>query len=117
MSSLNALQKAGVIPLAIGGEDWQETVAFDHVVLAAGGASFYDSVMSGDLDAIGSETMVDAFAKFAAIREFTDEEKRGEAGMTPIISLCQVKLRTFSWVPGQPVAMVRWKKAKIGLVD
>jgi len=77
--SLQALKQHGVIPLAIGGEDWQETVAFDHILLAAGGANFYDSVMSGDLDAIGSGTMVDAFTKFSFIREFTDEGKAGRS--------------------------------------
>ena len=79
MSSLGTLKNAGVIPLAIGGEDWQETVAFDHMVLAAGGSAFYDDVMGGDLDAIGSDTMVDAFAKFATVRAFTDEGKAGRS--------------------------------------
>jgi len=79
VDSLSTLKNAGVIPVAIGGEDWQETVAFDHMILAAGGASFYENVMSGDLDAIGSDAMVQAFANFATIREFTDEGKAGRS--------------------------------------
>jgi glucose/mannose transport system substrate-binding protein len=79
ITSLRRLKKTGVIPLAIGDRDWQETMAFDHVVLAAGGGSFYDNVMGGNLEEISSETMVDAFAKLATIREFTDEGKEGRS--------------------------------------
>ena len=33
MTSLPRIQKAGYVPIAVGGQDWQETLLFDHVAL------------------------------------------------------------------------------------
>ena len=115
MSSLEALKNAGVIPLAIGGEDWQETVAFDHMVLAAGGSAFYDDVMSGNLGAIGSDTMVDAFAKFAAVRAYTDEGKAGRSWNDTNNLVVSGKAAYIFMGPWATVDMGKWKKARIGL--
>src|SRR3984957_6623928 len=38
---LDKAKKAGVIPLALGGQPWQEATMFDSVVMSTGGPDFY----------------------------------------------------------------------------
>ena len=46
---LDKAKAAGVIPLALGGQNWQEATMFDSVVLSTGGPDFYKKAMN-DLD-------------------------------------------------------------------
>ncbi len=75
VASLPKIKAAGFTPLAIGGEPWQEGILFDHILLAEGGAAFYDAVMKGDPDTINGDMMLKAFQDLGALREFTDEGK------------------------------------------
>ena len=77
MASLPVLQAAGSIPLAVGGDDWQEGILFDHVVLAIGGAALYEGMMSGDADVVSGPLARQALEELAGLRQYTDEGKVG----------------------------------------
>lgn len=67
------LRAAGYIPLAHGGQPWQEATIFDSAVLSAGGPKFYKQAMI-DMDpkALGSKTMEKAFEQMQKLRGMTD---------------------------------------------
>ncbi|PWF55666.1 ABC transporter substrate-binding protein [Massilia glaciei] len=67
------IRKAGYIPLAHGGQPWQEAIIFDSAVMSAGGPKFYKQAMV-DLDpvALGSKTMEQAFAQMQKLRTMVD---------------------------------------------
>src|ERR1700678_1353992 len=75
---LDKAKSAGVIPLAQGGQPWQEAVMFDSVVLSTGGPDFYKKAFL-DLDpvALKSDTMKKAFDNLAKLRAYTDPNYAG----------------------------------------
>ena len=70
---------AGIVPLAHGGQAWQETYMFEAVLLGVAGAEFYEQALVDlDLDALGSATMVEVFTQLAVIRDtMVDENAAG----------------------------------------
>src|SRR6185437_10968797 len=75
---LDKAKGAGVIPLALGGQDWQEATMFDSVVLATGGPDFYKKALNDlDDDALKSDTMKKAFDNLAKLREYVDPNYSG----------------------------------------
>ncbi len=79
---LNALapkfREAGIIPLAHGGQAWQELYMFEAVLSGVGGADFYRKALV-DLDeaALNSDTMVAVFKEMATLRGMVDENAPG----------------------------------------
>ena len=75
---LDKAKKAGVIPLALGGQPWQEATMFDSVVMSTGGPDFYKKAFI-DLDesALKSDTMKKSFDNLAKLRAFTDPNYAG----------------------------------------
>ncbi|MEO0484484.1 MAG: ABC transporter substrate-binding protein [Pseudomonadota bacterium] len=69
---------AGIIPIAHGGQAWQEAYMFEALVLGVGGANFYRSALM-DLDnaALTSDTMVAVFDQMGAIRGMVDDNFPG----------------------------------------
>jgi glucose/mannose transport system substrate-binding protein len=64
---------AGVIPVAHGGQAWQEATIFDGAVLSAGGPEFYHKAfIELDEEALASPTMEKAFDQLRAIRGMVD---------------------------------------------
>ena len=64
---------AGVIPVAHGGQAWQDATIFDGAVISAGGPEFYKKAfIELDEEALGSDTMVKAFDQLRAIRGMVD---------------------------------------------
>jgi len=70
--------EAGIVPIAHGGQAWQEAYMFEALALGVGGADFYRSALV-DLnpDALNSETMRAVFAQMAEIRGMVDEDFSG----------------------------------------
>ena len=66
IAALDKLKAAGVIPLAHGGQPWQDATLFDAVVLSTGGPDFYKKSMI-DLDpaALASDTMKTVFERMS----------------------------------------------------
>lgn len=73
-----ALQAQGVIPLAHGGQAWQDATVFETVVLGLGGPEFYQAALI-DLDegALGSDTMRAVFDQMRVLRGFVDPNFSG----------------------------------------
>ena len=94
-ATADALKKAGVVPLAHGGQSWQEFTVFESVALGVGGADFYRSALvTRDATALKSDTMLKVLETFKRIRGYVDKNApgrdwnlatamviRGEAGM------------------------------------
>jgi glucose/mannose transport system substrate-binding protein len=72
------LKSMGIIPLAHGGQPWQDATVFEDVVLGVGGADFYrKALVELDQDAMTSETMIKAFDQLRTLRGFVDPNFSG----------------------------------------
>ena len=72
------LKKMGIIPVAHGGQSWQDNGVFEIIVLATGGADFYrKSLIELDESSLGSKTMVRVFQRFRRYKGFIDREFSG----------------------------------------
>jgi glucose/mannose transport system substrate-binding protein len=73
VSAAAAIRKAGYIPVAHGGQPWQEATIFDSAVMSAGGPKFYQqALVKLDTSALGSKTMEKAFDQMRALRGMVD---------------------------------------------
>jgi glucose/mannose transport system substrate-binding protein len=75
---LDKAKAAGIMPLALGGQPWQEATMFDSVVVSTGGVDFYKKAFI-DLDesALKSDTMKKSFDNLAKLRNYTDRDYVG----------------------------------------
>ena len=78
LALLDKAKAAGVIPLALGGQPWQEATMFDSVVMSTAGPDFYKKAFI-DLDesALKSDTMKKSFDNLAKLRAYTDPNYAG----------------------------------------
>jgi glucose/mannose transport system substrate-binding protein len=75
---LDKAKAAGIIPLALGGQPWQEATLFDSVVASTGGIDFYKKAfVDMDESALKSDTMKKAFDNLAKLRAYTDPNYAG----------------------------------------
>lgn len=72
-TAADKLMAAGIIPLAHGGQAWQDATVFETVVLGLGGAEFYQQALV-DLDpaALTSDTMLASFDQMRKLRGYVD---------------------------------------------
>ncbi|GGA02977.1 sugar ABC transporter substrate-binding protein [Elstera cyanobacteriorum] len=75
---LEKAKGAGIIPIAHGGQLWQDATLFDSVILTTGGGDFYKKAMI-DLDpaALSSPTMKTVFERMAVLRSYVDNNFSG----------------------------------------
>jgi glucose/mannose transport system substrate-binding protein len=72
------VKKAGLIPVAHGGQNWQDFTTFESVVLGVGGAKFYnDALVKLDQKALTSDTMKKSLETFRKIKGYTDAAASG----------------------------------------
>ncbi|PHQ84529.1 MAG: sugar ABC transporter substrate-binding protein [Thalassobium sp.] len=77
-AAAETLQAAGIIPLAHGGQAWQDATVFETVVLGLGGAEFYQAALVDlDPEALTSDTMVAVFDQMRTMRGYVDENFSG----------------------------------------
>jgi len=70
---LEKAKAANVIPLALGGQPWQEATMFDSVIASTGGIEFYKkAIIELDPTALKSDTMKKAFDNLAKLRSYTE---------------------------------------------
>ncbi|MFP3545722.1 MULTISPECIES: ABC transporter substrate-binding protein [unclassified Rhizobium] len=75
---LDKAKAAGVIPLALGGQNWQEATMFDSIVLSTGGPEFYKKAFNDlDEDSLKSDTMKKSFDNLAKIIKYVDPNFSG----------------------------------------
>jgi glucose/mannose transport system substrate-binding protein len=73
-----ALKKAGVIPVAHGGQNWQDFTTFESVALGVGGADFYKkSLVQLDPASLKSPTMLKVLETFKRVKGYTDSNAPG----------------------------------------
>ncbi len=77
-AAADKLKAAGLIPVAHGGQNWQDFTTFESVVLGVGGAKFYqDALVKLDDKALNSDTMKKSLETFRRIKTYTDPAAPG----------------------------------------
>ncbi|PSH57284.1 carbohydrate ABC transporter substrate-binding protein [Phyllobacterium endophyticum] len=72
------LLAAGVTPLALGGQPWQELDLFESAVLGLGGPDFYrQAILQLDEKALQSDTMVKVFDQLRKMNKYVDSNYPG----------------------------------------
>ncbi|UCE54975.1 MAG: carbohydrate ABC transporter substrate-binding protein, partial [Desulfobacterales bacterium] len=72
------IKKAGFIPVAWGGQPWQEATVFEMIVAAVGGSDFYQrALVDADTGALSNPTMVKALEMLKMIKSHTDKGAPG----------------------------------------
>lgn len=72
------LQGMGILPLAHGGQAWQDATLFEAVVVGLGGPEFYrEALVELDQDALTSDTMMQVFDQMRTLRGYVDDNFSG----------------------------------------
>ncbi len=73
-----ALKKAGIIPVAHGGQNWQDFTTFESVALGVGGAEFYKkALLQLDAATLAGPTMEKVLTTFKHVKDYTDKNAPG----------------------------------------
>ncbi|WIV98009.1 ABC transporter substrate-binding protein [Kinneretia aquatilis] len=100
-----ALQRAGVIPLAIGSSVGQKLSVFVNLVLGRGGPAFFErALVQGDASLLGGRAMLDMLREFKRIKRYTDaaQVSRDWAGATGLLLQGRAALQfTGDWANGE----------------
>lgn len=77
-AAADKIKAAGFIPVAHGGQDWQDFTVFESVVLGVGGTALYNNALVRlDRTALGSEAMRKSLEVFRRIKSYTDDQAPG----------------------------------------
>jgi glucose/mannose transport system substrate-binding protein len=115
-----ALKKAGITPVAHGGQNWQDFTTFETVALGVGGAEFYKKALVHlDTGALKSPTMDKVLTTFKKIKGYTDKNApgrdwnlatamviKGEAGMQFMGDWAKGEFLAAGKVPGKDFGCV-----------
>jgi glucose/mannose transport system substrate-binding protein len=115
-----ALKKAGLIPVAHGGQNWQDFTTFESVALGVGGAEFYKkALVQLDPASLSSPTMEKVLTTFKRVKDYTDKNAngrdwnlatamviKGEAGMQLMGDWAKGEFIAAGKVPGKDFACV-----------
>lgn len=72
------IKKAGYIPVAWGGQNWQEATVFESIVLGIGGTDFYKkALVQADGAALNSSTMVKCLDTLKMVLKYIDKDSPG----------------------------------------
>jgi glucose/mannose transport system substrate-binding protein len=113
-----ALKKAGIIPIAHGGQPWQDFTTFESVALGVGGADFYrKALVQLDPASLKSPTMLKVLETVKKVKSFTDKNApgrdwnlatamviKGEAGMQLMGDWAKGEFLAAGKVPGKDFA-------------
>ena len=78
VAMLDKAKAAGMIPIAHGGQAWQDATIFDSILMTTGGPDFYKkSMMDLDPAALASPTMRKVFERMAKLRTYVDPNFSG----------------------------------------
>jgi glucose/mannose transport system substrate-binding protein len=115
-----ALKKAGLIPVAHGGQNWQDFTTFEAVALGVGGADFYKKAFVAlDAGTLKSPTMGKVLDTFKKVKGYTDKNApgrdwnlatamiiKGEAGMQIMGDWAKGEFLAAGKVPGKDFTCV-----------
>ncbi|WP_428772741.1 ABC transporter substrate-binding protein [Vibrio sp.] len=72
------IKAAGFIPLAHGGQPWQDATVFEAVALdVLGSADYNKAFVDLDMDVLGGDKMVEVFTKFKKMHDYIDSNSPG----------------------------------------
>lgn len=72
------IKQAGFIPVAFGGQPWQEATVWETIVAGVGGPGFYhDALVKADEEALISPHMIKSFEILKKIKAYTDKNAPG----------------------------------------
>ncbi|MCP4318105.1 MAG: carbohydrate ABC transporter substrate-binding protein [Hyphomicrobiales bacterium] len=78
VAAMEKVKASGKTAVAHGGQPWQDATIFDAVAMSAGGPDFYKAAFVDlDPEALGSDTMKEAFDRMAVIRSYVDDNFSG----------------------------------------
>jgi glucose/mannose transport system substrate-binding protein len=78
LAAANKIKAAGYLPLAHGGQPWQDFVLFESVALGVGGVDFYKrAFLELDTAALAGPEMRRVLATFRHLKSYTDPKSRG----------------------------------------
>jgi glucose/mannose transport system substrate-binding protein len=78
VAAMDKVKASGKVAVAHGGQPWQDATIFDAVVTSTGGPEFYKKAFIDlDLEALGSDTMKQAFDRMTVIRGYVDDNFSG----------------------------------------
>lgn len=99
------LQSMDVIPLALGGQDWQEATLFESVALGIGGPAFYRAALvENDAAALGSEVMLAVFKQMRLLSGMVDPayDQRSWSATTALVTRGAAAMQIMGeWVKGE----------------
>jgi glucose/mannose transport system substrate-binding protein len=115
-----ALKKAGVTPVAHGGQNWQDFTTFEAVALGVGGAECYKKAfVQLDQPTLTSPTMEKVLTTFKHVKDYTDKNApgrdwnlatamviKGEAGMQIMGDWAKGEFLAAGKVPGKDFVCV-----------
>ncbi|MDV7144243.1 ABC transporter substrate-binding protein [Tropicimonas sp. TH_r6] len=118
---LDAMKANGIVPLAHGGQAWQDGTVFDSVVLGLGDDFYKAAIIDQDPEALGGEKMVEAFKRMEVLRGYFDENFsgrdwnlasamviNGEAGMQAMGDWAKGEFVKANQVPGEDFVCIRF---------
>ena len=77
-AAADKIRGAGLVPLAHGGQDWQDFTVFETVALGVGGPEFYDkALLKLDKTAIASDAMKKTLETFRRLKTYVDDKAPG----------------------------------------
>ncbi|WP_163831598.1 ABC transporter substrate-binding protein [Spartinivicinus ruber] len=72
------IKKAGFVPLAHGGQAWQDATVFESVALGLGGPEFFrKAFVEHDMKTLQSDKMVEVFEMFKSLKPYMDKDAPG----------------------------------------
>ncbi|MCY1706908.1 ABC transporter substrate-binding protein [Pannonibacter sp. SL95] len=78
LKMLDAFKAQGIVPLAHGGQPWQDGTLWEAVVLSLGGMEFYQkAVVEADPAALGGDKMKEVFEAMSKLRAYFDPNFSG----------------------------------------
>lgn len=78
VAAMEKVKAAGKTAVAHGGQAWQDATIFDAVAMSTGGPDFYKAAFVDlDPEALGSDTMKEAFDRMSVIRSYVDDNFSG----------------------------------------
>lgn len=78
LAAADKIKAAGFVPIAHGGQPWQDFVLFESIALGVGGAEFYKrAFIKLDPAALAGAEMKRTLEAFRRVKSYTDDKSRG----------------------------------------